>query len=81
MIKRLLFIVISFTIISINIFGQGRKSLDNENGLLKCKLDTNIFLYKKDIKYYWIDKQGKESYDYIKGDIKQVLVRVSKVLI
>jgi hypothetical protein len=72
MIKRVLLISIGLTIIFINTFGQGRKSLDNENGLLKFKLGSNINFYKKDIKYFWIDKQGKESYDYIKGDIKQV---------
>lgn len=72
MIKKLFLFAFGYVIISNNMYGQGRKSLDNENGLLKFKLGTNINLYKKDIKYYWIDKQGKESYDYIKGDIKQV---------
>jgi len=78
MIKRHLLIAIGLTIISINMFGQGRKSLDNENGLLKFKLGSSINLYKKDIKYYWIDEKGREAYDYIRGDIKQVFGRTVK---
>jgi hypothetical protein len=61
-----------YILFSFTSYSQGRKSLDNDNGLLKFKLGSSINLYKKDIKYYWIDKKGKESYDYVKGDIKQV---------
>ena len=51
-------------------FAQGRKSLDEDFGITKFKLNSDFDLYKKDLKYYWIDKAGTEFYDYIKGDLK-----------
>lgn len=51
-------------------YTQGRKSLDDNNGISNLKLGTHINVLKSKIKYYWIDENGVESYDYTGNDIK-----------
>ena len=48
-IKELLAFIIIF--LCQNSFAQGRKSLDNEFGIGKFKLNSDYDLYEKDLKY------------------------------
>jgi hypothetical protein len=66
--KILLLVVL--VIFSQSLFSQGLKSLDNEFGVKKFKLESSIKLYEKDMTYYWIDEKGTEYYNYSKEDIK-----------
>lgn len=65
---------------SIGAFAQGRKSLDEDFGINKFKLNSDYNLYKKDLKYHWIDKKGTEFYDYVKGDIKTLFGKDIKLI-
>jgi len=62
------------------LFSQGRKSLDNEFGIKKFKLESNIKLYANDIKYDWIDTKGTEFYYYSKNDIKLLFGKNVKII-
>jgi len=66
------FIISLFFFCSLFSFSQGRKSVDNENGVLHFKLNSKINLYEKKLEYDWIDEKGTEFYKYVGNDVKEL---------